>query len=1068
MAQSVGAVALDIVMGKNTVSGVVSQAMRDVEKSVGSASATVGDKVTAIGNSCSKVGSALMPVSSAVTAVGIGSVKTAADFESAMSQVSAVSGATGSDFVALKEKAQEMGRKTKFSASESAEALNYMAMAGWKTDDMLNGLEGVMNLAAASGADLATTSDIVTDAITAFGLSASDSAHFADVLAAASSNANTNVVMMGETFKYVAPVAGALGYNVEDMSVAIGLMANSGIKGSQAGTSLRSVLTRLAKPTKESANAMSALGLSITDQDGKMKSFNEIMLDMREGFAGLTEDEKAFYAAQLGGQEAMSGLLAIVNSSDEDFNKLSEAINGCDGSAESMANTMNDNLNGRLTLLKSQLEGVAIEIGENLTPIIDKCIDAVSSFADWFSELDDNQKENIITIGLVVAAAAPLLMITGQITSGFGSLLNVGSSVTKMFGGASGAMGGVAGAASGASGATSGLGSALGAITPTVGAVIAVVAALAALFVYMWNTNEDFRQGMTDAWNNIVETCKPIIEDLGNALKDLWDGVLKPLLDFYTSVLAPVIVNFAELFGNIFGGLLRILTGVIEFITGVFTGDWEKAWGGICDIFGGLWDDLCAYFGFFTDTLSDVFGVVSGWCSDIGLSFGSTWETAESDTTSAWEGIKSTCDDGGSSIAATTEKDLGKVESTFSTSFGNMSDSVFSSMGDIGLNVRDTFTEMKDNASQKSDEIKQYVGQKWDDISQSTSQVWGTVKSDTMQIWNEINTELQPLLDSFKYLFDTVHQAIEILINRAMTAIKETIMEIWTSISEFLTPILQGIQNYIDTVWNSIKQSVTNTVNNIKEIIIPIWESIKEDISVIVNVLQTIIAQVWSKIKENISTSLSVIKTIISGAFNFIKSTFTSSMSTVYTIVKSGFDKVQTYVTGLAKKAYSWGKDFIMGMVRGIKSCMRDMTDAVNGIADKIRSVLHFSVPDEGPLTDYETWMPDFVHGMASGIEKSKYRLVDAVHGMAGEMQINMPAIAAPTLRNMGGAGMQVQTAPTGGGDNDKLYNLLSQLLTNMQSMGDITIPVYLGNDLIDEQVVKASDRRRVRSGGRA
>lgn len=293
--------------------------------------------------------------------LGAAAIKVGSDFEAGMSEVAAISGATGSDLERLTEKAKEMGAATKFSASESADALKYMAMAGWKTEDMLGGIEGIMNLAAASGEDLALTSDIVTDALTAFGLQAKDSGHFADVLAAASSNANTNVALLGETFKYVAPVAGALGYSVEDMSVAIGLMANSGIKGSQAGTALRSVLSRLAKPTDEVASAMEALGISLTKQDGTMKSFSEIMADMRKGFADLTEAQKAQMAAALGGQEAMSGLLAIVNASDEDFTKLTKAINKADGAAKKMADTMQDNLKGQVTILKSSLEGLGIE-----------------------------------------------------------------------------------------------------------------------------------------------------------------------------------------------------------------------------------------------------------------------------------------------------------------------------------------------------------------------------------------------------------------------------------------------------------------------------------------------------------------------------------------------------------------------------------------------------------------------------------------------------------------------------------------------------------------------------------
>jgi len=310
------------------------------------------------------------------------------NFESGMSKVQAISGASGEDLAALTDKAKEMGAKTKFSATESAEAMQYMAMAGWKTGDMLNGIEGIMNLAAASGEDLATTSDIVTDALTAFGLSAQDSTHFADVLAQASSNANTNVGMMGETFKYVAPVAGAMGYSAEDVATAIGLMANSGIKASQAGTSLRTILTRMAKPTKEVQTAMDQLGVSVIDSDENMKSLHEIMDDLRSGFSGLSEAEKVNMAATLGETDGMSGLLAIVNASDRDYQKLTDSINNCSGAAESMAETMQDNLEGQLTILGSTAESLALEIYESvkgpLTDMTKLGIDAVSNLTEGF------------------------------------------------------------------------------------------------------------------------------------------------------------------------------------------------------------------------------------------------------------------------------------------------------------------------------------------------------------------------------------------------------------------------------------------------------------------------------------------------------------------------------------------------------------------------------------------------------------------------------------------------------------------------------------------------------------
>lgn len=332
------------------------------------------------------VKTAIVMGSAAMTAMAGYSVKVGSDFEAAMSKVSAISGATGDDLQKLTDKAKEMGAKTKFSATESAQAFEYMAMAGWKTEDMLNGIEGIMNLAAASGEDLATTSDIVTDALTAMGLQASDSGHFADVLAAASSNSNTNVAMMGETFKYVAPVAGALGYNIEDLSQAIGLMANSGIKSTQAGTALRSILTRLAKPPKEAAAAMDKYDISMKNSNGSTKSLMEVMENMRDSLRGLPKDEKAAAAAALGGQEAMSGLLAIVNASDTDFKKLASSIENADGASEKMANTMNDNLKGSVTIAGSALEGFGINVYEKMEKPLKSAVDTGTEDINRLSE----------------------------------------------------------------------------------------------------------------------------------------------------------------------------------------------------------------------------------------------------------------------------------------------------------------------------------------------------------------------------------------------------------------------------------------------------------------------------------------------------------------------------------------------------------------------------------------------------------------------------------------------------------------------------------------------------------
>lgn len=311
-------------------------------------------------------------------------------FEAGMSKVQAISGATGEELEALTAKAKEMGATTMFSATEAADALQYMAMAGWKADEMISGLPAVMDLAAASGENLGTVSDILTDDLTAFGLSADDAGHFADVLAAASSNANTNVSLMGETFKYAGATAGAMGYTIEDLAVATGLMANAGIKASNAGTALRSVITRMAKPTKESQIAMDDLGISLTDREGNMLSFMQIMEKMRDSFAGLTEAEKSQYAAMLAGKTGMSGLLAVVNASETDFNKLVDSIDNCNGVAKEMADIMQDNLKGKVTILQSALEGLGIAVYDVFSDELKEAVEAATGSIDRLHDAVEN------------------------------------------------------------------------------------------------------------------------------------------------------------------------------------------------------------------------------------------------------------------------------------------------------------------------------------------------------------------------------------------------------------------------------------------------------------------------------------------------------------------------------------------------------------------------------------------------------------------------------------------------------------------------------------------------------
>lgn len=528
-----------------------------------------GNKMSAFGKKVSAAGQQLRGLSMTMGLLTGMAVSVGAEFDQSMSKVQAVSGATGEEFDALRKKAREMGASTKFSANESAEALNYMAMAGWKTDDMLEGLEGVLQLAAASGEDLAATADIVTDGLTAMGYEAGDAGRMANVMAAASSNANTNVSMMGETFKYAASVAGSMNYSMEDLALATGLMANAGIKGSQAGTSLRSMMSRMAAPTDAVAGAMERLGIEITNADGTTKPFREVLTSLRTSMAGLSDTEKTQIASTIAGKNAMSGFLAVVNASDKDFNKLANAIDNSEGAASAMADTMMDNFGGQMTLLKSNLQELSIGISDTLTPAISKLVAIAQKTVSWFNGMSEGGKRAAVAAAGLATAAAPVAIVIGKVAGAVGGLMqkapqliNFGSKLVGM-------------------------------INPP----MLILTALIALLPILYRHSETFRNAANKGLAEIKASFSALWKQLQPALKQLGGALL------------PVIKKAIDLIGKVAAKLIPIVTKVITTSinrTTAVIGAINKVLSAARSIGGKIYSALAAPFNKIKSTVSSV------------------------------------------------------------------------------------------------------------------------------------------------------------------------------------------------------------------------------------------------------------------------------------------------------------------------------------------------------------------------------------------------------------------------------------------------------------------------------
>lgn len=763
-------------------------ALGDLE-TFGDKANSASDRVYALGSSFRSVGASMTKyVTTPLLGMGAASVTVAAGFESAMSEVQAISGATGKDFEDLTAKAQEMGAKTKFSASESAEAMQYMAMAGWKTEDMLAGIEGIMNLAAASGEDLATTSDIVTDALTAFGLTAADAGQFADVLAAASSNANTNVYMLGESFKYVAPVAGALGYSAEDTAIALGLMANAGIKGSQGGTALRSSLSKLVKPTEEAAEVMDKYGLSLTNSDGSMKSLGEVMGMLRDRMGDLSEAEQAQAAATLFGQEAMSGMLAIINASDVDYEKLTNAIYNSQDAAVNMAETMQDNLGGQLTILKSTLEGIAISFGNILLPAVKKVVEGLQGFATWLNNLSEAQKETIVRIAGIVAAIGPLLLVGGKLLQFIGGLPKTLTAVKSGFTVLKGAIAGVS--------------------APVV-AIIAVIATLIAAFQHLWETNEEFRDNITAIRESIKEAFSGFTDGIVERLNSLGfefesiTEVLSAVWNGFCELLAPVFEGAFSAMSTILQTIFDVILGIVDFFIAVFQGNWSGAWEAVKGIFSSVWDGIVALFNTIVETLKGVADTFLGW---FGSSWDGAWEAIKQFFTDTWDAIveffTTTIDNivtGVSDFIDSVVEFFANLPETLAYWLGFALGKIASWIVDLGKKALEVGPKFLDAVLKFFSELP---GKAWNWLNQTIQKVttWGTnVKNKAVETGTNFLNSIVSYLTQLPGKFTTwFNQAISYL-----NGIPSKLYSIGSN-------MLNNLWNGLKSVWNSLWSWITS------------------------------------------------------------------------------------------------------------------------------------------------------------------------------------------------------------------------------------------------------------------
>ena len=790
--------------------------------------------------------------------------------------MSKVNGQSVNTMDTLSKLAKKMGAETAFSASECAEALNYLALAGYDTEQMCNTLPTVLNLAAAGDIAIADASDMVTDAMSALGMGVDEAETMVDQMAKTASTTNTSVAQLGEGILTIGATAKSIKGGTAELNTALGILANNGIKGAEGGTHLRNIILSLQNPTDKAAAQMEALGISVYDSEGNMRSMNDILGDLNKSMDGMTSAEKSNIIGTIFNKTDLSSVNALLANTGSTWDSLQKSITESGGAAQQMADTQLDNLQGQITILKSALEGLAISFGELLMPTIKQIVGWVQKFVDWLNGLSEGTKKTVVTIALLAAALGPVLIVIGKVISAVGTIMTV---VPK-----------IAGVINTVKGAFAALNATM--LANPIVLIIAAIAALVAAFIYLWNNCDGFRQFWIDLWENV----KQVAITVWNAIK--------------------------EFFSQVWEAIKTIFSTVFEVIKTLVT----------------------TYFNLYKTIIETVFNVI------------------KTVITTIWEAIKG----------------------VFTT------------------------------------------------------------------VFNVIKTLVTTYFNIYKTIIQTV-----------LTVIQTVITTVWNTIKTVITTVLNAIKTIFSTVWNAIKTIISAVVSGIKGLITGNFTAVKNSITTIMNTIKSTISTIWNTIKSTVSTVLGAIKNAVSSVFNGIVNAVKGAMGNVLNAVKTGFSNVKGHITGLASQAFTWGKDLIMGIVNGIRSCIGAVGDAVSSVANKIRSFLHFSVPDEGPLTDYESWMPDFMGGLAKGIEKSKGMVAKAIEGVSQDM------IISPNVSGMeSAAGVQTSGQPDSG-----ISSMLSAITSAVKDMkgdpGDIVIPVYLGGTMLDEVIVTAQQRANLRSGGR-
>lgn len=825
------------------------------------------------------------------------------NFTSTMSEVSAISGATGEDFEKLEACAREYGATTVFSASNAAEALKYMSLAGWDADQSTSALGGVLNLAAASGMELGAASDMVTDYLSAFAMEAGDAAYFADLLSYAQSHSNTTAEALGEAYKNCAANLNAAGQDVETVTSLLEGMANQGYKGSEAGTAMAAIMRDITNGMKDGAIKIGETSVAVMDAQGNFRDLTDILTEVEAATNGMGDAERAVALSSTFTADSTKGLNLILNEGMDNIAGYEEELRGASGSAEEMANIMNDNLSGDVAAMNSAFEELGLKIYDALESKLRAGVQFITNGVipaiEWLGGHIPEVTIAVSGLGAVIAA-----MNWGTISS---KIAIVKGTLVK-------------------------LAAALGGVSLPAIAIIAVITAVALAFTNLWKNNEEFRNKITAIWDGIkakfdefgqgiVDRLNALgfeFEDITEVMKAVWDG--------FCEVLAPIFEGVFQQISNILNEALDILTGLFDIFAGIFTGDWDMVWQGVQEVFGAVWDFVVATFENWISTFTSLADTVLGW-------FGTDWETV-------WTNVKTFFSDTWNAISSFFSGILTGIKTFFTDTwnaivsfFSGILSGIYSSVTGTMTEIHDTFTNI------------------WDSITGFLSGAWETIKNivtvGIMAVKEIISAAFQIITLPFRFIWEnckdtvlSIWETIKSVIGEKIDAVKEKITTVTTAISNVASAAWNAISSTASSLWEGIKGTIGSKIDAAKEKVSTATSTITSVASSAWSSVSSTASSLWSTISSTVSSKISAASSAVSSATSTITSVASSAWSSVSSAASSKWESVRSTISSKLSSAQSTVSSLMSGITSTMSSGLSSALSTVSGKFSSIYSTI--------------------------------------------------------------------------------------------------------------------------------